>query len=206
MWMVTALQYVTGGEMHTQDSASSKIGGRAGADLSLAVQAPPGTLSAKTGANYENSHSRTADSSVEDEQVWFAQFVPVAIEFDSEQDLELSTRKHMDLPKTIKRVEVQDIEDLALEGIRSAPRELVDLASDFEPGLTGHVTTVDPRPKLGEDVDSDTSDDVDSLVVDDAPYVLNETQSDWERYNACKTWLRNANRNSGSGERVLAVA
>lgn len=96
-----------------------------------------------TRASYENSLGRTAGFVVEDEEVWFARFMPVTIESNSEQGEELPTRKNKVLPKTIKRIELQEIEDLALEGIRSAAREIVDPVSDFESGLTGHVTIQD---------------------------------------------------------------
>lgn len=96
-----------------------------------------------TRASYENSLGRTAGFVVEDEEVWFAQFMPVTIDFDSKQDEELLARKNKVLPKTIKRIELQEIEDLALEGIRSAAREIIDPVSDFEPVLTGHVTIQD---------------------------------------------------------------
>lgn len=185
IWMVTAVQYVTGGDIHSQGIASNKVGGSAGGDASLAVQSPPGTLKAKVEGSYKSSHGATTDFGHKDERVWAAQFWPMSIEFGPEENAILSAKKKLSLPKAINTCQLQDLPDLFGNGIRD---QKVD---GPVPKLIGHVVVQDPRHNV---VDDDEDEESDSIMIDDAQYVANKIETDWEQFGKYKRWLKDVER------------
>ncbi|KAF3043267.1 hypothetical protein E8E12_010202 [Didymella heteroderae] len=183
IWMVTAVQHVTGGDIHATGSASTKVGGMAGADVSPAVNAPPGALRVKAEANYENSTGASNDFGHEDERVCAAQFMPVKIHFGNEEDCELSVKEHAFLPKTIASFRLEDVPDLEMKGIRGSNAEVNKAPTGFVPKLIGRITVQSPT-------DNEEDKDDDDLVIDDAPYVNNKNDTDWEQYDKYKRWLK----------------
>lgn len=182
IWMVTAVQHVTGGDIHATGSASTKIGGAAGADVSPAVNVSPGVLKVKAEANYEDSNGASNDFGHEDERVWAAQFMPVTIQFGHEEDRELSAKEHSFLPKTIASFQLEDVPDFEMKGIRSSSAR-IDGSPGPVPKLVGRITVQSP-------VDNDEDEDENELVIDDTPYVNNKRDTDWEQYDKYKRWLK----------------
>lgn len=183
IWMVTAVQHVTGGDIHATGNASTKVGGAAGADASPAVNAPPGALKVKAEANYENSTGASNDFGHEDERVWAAQFMPVTIHFGHEEDRELSAKEHAFLPKTIASFRLEDVPDLEMKGIRSGNTESDGRPAGLVPKLIGRITVQTP-------IDDNEVEEDNDFVIDDAPYVTNKKDTDWEQYDKYKRWLK----------------
>lgn len=181
IWMVTGVQYVTGGTMHSQNDISNTVGGKAGGDPSLAAGAPPGTLSVKAEGNREHTNGNVTDLSHDDELVWAAQFMPVSIEFEDKAAAELSEKTGLALPRSIYRFRLQEVGDLGINGAR-AP------TGGSLPGLFGNVTI-----QKSEDDGDDLSDESDGFDIDDTQYVADQRATDWERYNECKSWLQESN-------------
>jgi hypothetical protein len=184
IWMVTAVQHVTGGDIHATGSASTKVGGGAGGDASLAANAPPGTLEVKVEANYENSNGATTDFGHEDERVWAAQFMPVSIIYGSEEDTLLSVRERSFLPKTIASFRLEDVPDLEMKGIRGER----DVRPDGPvPKLIGRVAILNFDNSNTQDDEDEEDDD---FEIDDAQYVANKRETDWKQYDKYKRWLK----------------
>lgn len=181
IWMVTAVQHVTGGVIRATSNALTKIGGAAGADAGAAVNAPPGALRVKAEANYEHSTGASNDFGHEDERVWAAQFMPVTIHFGYDEDRELSAKEHAFLPKTIASFRLEDVPDLEMKGIRSGGTESDGRPARPVPKLIGRITVQTPT----EDNELEEDDD---FVID--PYVTNKKDTDWEQYDEYKTWLK----------------
>ncbi|KAJ4347612.1 hypothetical protein N0V95_005258 [Ascochyta clinopodiicola] len=186
IWMVTAIQHVTGGTIHSQGSTSRSIGGALGGDASLAAHAPPGTLKAKLEANHQNSTGATTDFGHEDERIWAAQFMPVSIAFGPEEDALLAPEHGSPLPKSIATFRLQDVPDLGGKGFRQSSRDRGDRFCGVVPKLIARVTVNNPDSGcVGDDADGE-----DGLVIDDALYVANDRETDWEQYEKYQDWVR----------------
>lgn len=177
IWMVTGLQYVTDGTMHSKTSASRKAGGSASGDASLAVNTHPGTLQVNAKANHEKTDGTSVDMKNKGERVWAAQFMPVSIEYGLSHDGVPSASG----PKTIAHFELQEVEDLKARGTRDYNEKRDVQPSSPVPNLVGRI--VAPKSKqtdLGGD----------DFVIDDTEYASNAKETDWETYNRCKVWFR----------------
>jgi hypothetical protein len=53
LWLVTGVQYITGGAFHSEGSTSKDLSGHAGADISAAAGGPPGLVKAKVEGSNE---------------------------------------------------------------------------------------------------------------------------------------------------------
>jgi hypothetical protein len=181
IWMVTGLQYVTDGTMHSKTSASRKAGGLVSADASLAVNTPPETLKVNAKANHEKTNGTSVDMKNKGERVWAAQFMPVSIEYGFEPDGVPSASR----PKTIAHFELQEVEDLKARGTRDYDEKGDVQPSSPVPNLVGRIVL--PKSKK-RDLGNDYADD--DFVIDDTEYVANVKGTDWETYNRCKVWFR----------------
>jgi|SRR5690242_7992400 len=181
IWMVTAIQHVTGGDMHASGRESTDLSGAAGIDPSPALQAPPGSLAAKAKGSMAASTTMTTDFGHDDERIWAAQFMPVTIVFGPDEDRELSAKEHAFLPRTIASFRLEDVPDLEMKGIR----EVGERCDGPVPRLFGRVMVRGGGCAVAGD-----DDDEDDFVVDDAPYVDNKKETDWEQYAKYKRWLQ----------------
>ena len=185
IWMVTGIQYITGGDIHSTGSASSKTTGTAGVDLSLALNTPPGSAKAKVEGSQERSKEATTDYKHEQERVWAAQIYPVNIEYGLEEDGVIPAKGK---PKTIATFALSDVQDLKKAGIRDRDNKDLDQPTGPVPNLIGRVTVQHST----ESVPDDDGETVKSLVIDDAQYIANKTNTDWNQYNMYKNLLREA--------------
>lgn len=200
LWMVTGVQYVTGGDLHFENHTSSKISGEAGGDLGLAVGAPPGVLKAKAEASREKSNGAQNDFSHEDERVWAAQFMPVKIEFGPQEDPELSNNGKEMHPKTILQFQLEDVPDLTPQGFRVSQEEQAEEPVSDPPELVGRITIRQP-PAKPDGLNDANAKDPEGLIIDDMPYVAAIQTANWEMYDECSKYLTSAERSRNLLER-----
>ncbi|KAJ4297942.1 hypothetical protein N0V90_005841 [Kalmusia sp. IMI 367209] len=194
LWLVTGVQYLTGGEFHFEDNSSNKANAHAGADVGAAANLPPGVLKAQAEARRERKNGAQNEFGHEDERVWAAQFMPVKIEFGTAVDDELSTGR-TSFPKTIAHFHLEDVPDLTLQGFR-ASQEQADGERDPPPELiariTGDVESQRVEEANGEGDDEDDSDG--GIVIDDGPYVHALQNANWAMYEEGMKYLNTAER------------
>ncbi|KAF1956977.1 hypothetical protein CC80DRAFT_52932 [Byssothecium circinans] len=186
LWLVTGVQYVTGGAFHFEGNFSTATSAGAGADLGALAGGPPGVLKVKADASRERSNGAQNDFGHEDERVWAAQFMPVKIEYGRFADPELSVRKNI-IPKTILQIRLDDVPDLAPQGFRTG-YEYSEEASSPPPELIGRVVAEfgDDKDEAEDDGDSDDE----GLVIDDRPYVDAIRDANWKQYEHGIEYLR----------------
>jgi len=192
IWMVTGIQFITGGTV--QVGSSRSVNGTIGAsgDVGVAFGAPPGL--AKVGAEVSHSHSSEAnqDYGYDDERVWAAQFMPVKIEYGTEVDKTLKTIENKPAPATISSFHLEDIADLKSRGIRATQKQRADATGQAfvkPPKLVGRVVVDSVDDK---DYGDDASEDSDDIQLNDQPYVDALKGTDWDMYDECSKYLRNA--------------
>ncbi|KAF2194089.1 hypothetical protein K469DRAFT_709596 [Zopfia rhizophila CBS 207.26] len=186
IWMVTGVQHVTGGEVHFEGSASSKISGYGGGDLGPAVGAPPGVAKIKGEASRENSNGAKNDFGHEDERVWAAQFMQVVVEFGAQEDAE--NKSH---PKFIREFRLQDIPDLKAQGIR-ASEEQGNQPAHPPPKLIGRISAQPSKPESY--LNDPNAEDPEGIIIDDTPYVESIQDANWKMYDECSKYLIAAER------------
>lgn len=188
LWVVTGIQYVTGGEFHFQGSASSKMGASAGGDLGAALGAASGAFRTKAEASRERSEGAQYDFGHSEERVWAAQFMPVKIEFGLQPEdpqLRNGNERH---PKAIIQIQLDDIQDLTPRGFRAGQEEGQGSGTTTTE-LIGRIVA-DP-PVISED---DGGSDEEGLVIDDTPYVTSMQNANWDMYKEYCKWLKTAKR------------
>ncbi|KAJ4990032.1 hypothetical protein SVAN01_04495 [Stagonosporopsis vannaccii] len=189
IWMVTAVQHVTGGDIQASGSSSTNLNAALGVDSSPAAHLPPNTIPLKATAGVKSSTAATTNFGHADERIWAAQFMPVTIVYGPDEDRELSARDHAFLPKTIASFRLEDVPDLEMKGIR----EMGERCHGPVPRLIGRVTVHGGGCGVAEDDD----DEEDDFVIDDTPYVDNKKETNWEQYDKYKRWLQEV---EGEGE------
>jgi hypothetical protein len=193
LWLVTGVQYVTGGEFHFEGSTSKDTSAHLGADIGAAAGGPPGILRANMEGSHERSNGAQNDFGHEDERVWAAQFMPVKIEFGDLKDAELSTAGRV-YPKTIARFRLMDVPDLTLQGFRVS-HQTSEEPNIQPPELVGRITVETTDSRDEEETDDDDDDDDGGLMIDDGPYVGAMKDTNWEMYEKGLEYLWTAQKN-----------
>ncbi|KAF2642729.1 hypothetical protein P280DRAFT_506088 [Massarina eburnea CBS 473.64] len=183
LWLVTGVQYVTGGSFTIEDDSSNEVSGQVGVDLSALAGGPPGAFKMKASGSRERSNGAQNDFGHEDERVWAAQFMPVKIIFGKIVDPELSDQTKI-YPKTIHQFRLLDVPDLALQGLR-AGNELEEEASSPPLELIGNIIS-----ETREDEEGESGGDEEGLIIDDRSYVNAIRHANWELYEEGLRYLR----------------
>lgn len=181
LWLVTGVQYLTGGEYQFEDNATNELSAHGGADVGAAAGGPAGVANIQAEARHERANGAQNGFGHEDERVWAAQFMSVKIDFGAQApDPKLSGRAWA--PKTIKTIYLEDVKDLEFQGVRAGQK----LPGEEAPELVARITTV------SEDRDQGMSEDEDSeegLVIDDGPYVHALQKANWEMHRKYTNYL-----------------
>jgi hypothetical protein len=194
IWMVTGVQLVTAGDVQVGSSRSVGASISAHVDPGLAFGAPPGLASVGVHASHNHGSEANHGYGYEDERVWAAQFMEVKIEYGDEEDKTVKAKENKLVPATISTFRLEDIADLKARGIRATQRQRVEV-----PKLIGRIVV--------EDVDDDDADaESDDLHLSDQPYVEVLKDTDWDMYDECSKYLRDAETGgtSVSQEPILA--
>jgi len=180
IWMVTGIQLITGGDV--QVGSSRSIGGSIGVsgDAGIAFGAPPGLASVGIKASHGHDSEANQGYSYDDERVWAAQFMEVKIEYGDEEDKAVKTKENKLVPSAISIFQLEDIADLKSRGIRATQRQRADA-----PKLIGRIVVEDV-----EDEDEDAESD--DMHLSDYPYVEVLKDTDWDMYDECSKYLRDA--------------
>jgi hypothetical protein len=184
IWMVTGVQLVTGGDVQVGSSRSVNGKFGAGADIGAAFGAPPGVAAVAAEAGHEHGSEANNTYGYDDERVWAAQFMKVKIEYGDEEDKTLKLKEKA-VPATIATFQLEDIADLKARGIRGSPEQRAQ--------ANGQATVKPPKPIariiVDEDGEDASSEDSDSIHLDDQPYVEDLKNTDWEMYNEASQYL-----------------
>ncbi|KAG4433272.1 hypothetical protein IFR05_011242 [Cadophora sp. M221] len=186
VWMVTGIQLVTGGDVRVGSSRS--VNGTVGAsgDVGVAFGAPPGM--AAVGAEISHGHNSEANNAYgyDDERVWAAQFMEVKIEYGTDADKAIKSNDNSIVPATIKTLQLEDIADLRIRGIRAS--------QNLRAQANGQTYVKPPkliaRVVIGEDEDEGSEDE--GIQLSDNPYTEALKNTDWEMYNECSQYLVDA--------------
>ncbi|KAL5384340.1 hypothetical protein DPSP01_005487 [Paraphaeosphaeria sporulosa] len=197
LWLVTGLQYVTGGEYHFEDNAAKELLAHGGLDVGAAAGGPAGVAKLKAEARHERANGAQNGGVQEDECVWAAQFMPVMIEFGPQApDAKLTKRGWF--PKTIKTIYLEDVKDLEFQGVRAGDKPV----GEETPELVARITTA------AEARDHDASEEKDSesegseeFVIDDGPYVQSLQNANFEMHNKYTNYLAKK-----AGQRTQRIA
>jgi hypothetical protein len=104
----------------------------------------------------------------------------VKIEYGDEEDKTVKVKENKLVPATISTFRLEDIADLKSRGIRATQRQRADV-----PKLIGRIVV--------EDVEDDDADaESDDLHLSDQPYVEVLKDTDWDMYDECSKYLRDA--------------
>lgn len=187
IWMVTGVQLVTNGDVHTGSSKHNRFGLGAGVDAGALAGGPPGVLNAQV----EGAHAHGAEAGnhfgYEGERVWAAQFMEVSFEFSVTPDPESRGR-----PKTIAKFSLEDIADLKARGLRAG--------QDIRMHADGQSMRPPPHPLVARITITQEDSDVmetKGIQIDDHPYVKSMKDTDWESYNECLKFLADADAERG---------
>jgi hypothetical protein len=186
LWLVTGVQYLTGGEYHFEDNATNELSAHGGADVGAAAGGPAGVAKLQAEVRHEKQNGAQNGFGHEDERVWAAQFMTVKIDIGAQAaDPTLSSERSW-VPKTIKTIYLEDVKDLEFQGVR-ASREQADQET---PELVARITAGEGERDEGvSDREGSASEGEDDLVVDDGPYVHALQNANWEMYNKYKNYL-----------------
>jgi hypothetical protein len=188
IWMVTGVQLVTNGDVHTGSSRRTRVGLGAGVDVGLLASGPPGVAA----INIESGHEQNAQAGnhfgYEGERVWAAQFMEVSFEFSTTPDPE-----DKDHPKTIAKFQLEDIADLKARGLRAG--QDVRLQAEGQsmgppPPLVARITAAKEKEFVAED-------ELKAIDIDDHPYVKSMKGTDWNSYHDCLKFLADADAERG---------
>jgi hypothetical protein len=180
IWMVTGVQLVTNGEVHTGSSRRVNGGVRAGADPGPLLGLAPGTAALRLDAGKENNAVVNNHFGHDGERVWAAQFMQVTFEFGNA--LDLADESH---PLTIASYDLEDIPDLNDRGLRE------DRPASPAPPLIGRITVT-------KEVESTTGEEFNDIKIDDQPYIKEFVGTNWPSYNECLKFLEDAEAERGS--------
>ena len=188
IWLVTGVQLVTNGDVHTGSSRHTKLGFGAGVDVGLLAGGPPGVGAVEVEGGHEHNAQAGNHFGYEGERVWAAQFMEVSFEFSSTPD---PTDK--DHPKTIAKFQLEDIADLKARGLRAG--QDVRLQAEGHsirppPPLVARITFAKDRINVAEKESK-------AIQIDDHPYVTSMKDTDWESYNECLKFLADADAERG---------
>jgi hypothetical protein len=186
LWLVTGVQYLTGGEYEFEDNATNELSAHGGADIGAAAGGPAGVAKLQAEARHERANGAQNGFGHEDERVWAAQFMTVKIDFGAQaSDPSLSSERSW-VPKTIKTIYLEDVKDLEFQGVR-ASREQAD---EETPELVARITTTAGKRDEGISEEEDSaSEEEEGFVVDDGPYVIALQNANWEMYNKYNNYL-----------------
>jgi len=183
IWMVTGVQLVKNGTVHTRSSRGSKFGGGAGVDVGLAAGGPPGVAALEVEAGHENNALVGNHFGHKEERVWAAQFMQISFEFGKAPDPQDELH-----PKTIASFRLEDINDLRARGLRGSHEERLRIDGQPikpPPDLIGRITVDNEKER-----DSDTEST--GIHIDDQRYVKEMDGIDWNSYNECRKFLADA--------------
>ncbi|KAL5444399.1 hypothetical protein PMIN06_008410 [Paraphaeosphaeria minitans] len=185
LWLVTGLQYVSGGQYHFEDNATKELSAHGGVDLGAAAGGPAGVARIQAEARHKGANGAQNGAVQEDECVWAAQFMPVKIEFGPQApDTKLSGRGWF--PKTIKTIYLEDIKDLEFQGVRASDNPV----SEETPELVARIATAQGDRDLGVSEEEDSEgEEVEEFVIDDGTYVQSLQNANFEMHNKYTTYL-----------------
>lgn len=190
IWMVTGVQLVTNGEVHTGSSRHTKVGFGAGVDVGLLAGGPPNLAAIEGEVGHEHNAQADNHFGYEGERVWAAQFMEVSFEFSSTPD-----PNDKDHPKTIAKFQLEDIADLKARGLRAG--QDVRLLADGKsigppPPLVARIT-------VAKETEAVVENESNAIHIDDHPYVNSMKDTDWQSYNECLKFLADADAERGFG-------
>jgi hypothetical protein len=188
IWMVTGVQYVTGGTVHTGANESSEFSAAAGADIGAAVGGPPNIGKVKVEGGFDHSNTVNTDYQHKDERIWAAQFMPIEFDFGHpiDEDLTAKDKEGQKRPATVKSWKLDEVPDFGGRGIR-ASQEVDDRPRATPPKMFASIARrqTDPLPSSADEA----TEDPEGLVIDDRPYIDSLKQikrEDVDVYN--KSW------------------
>jgi len=187
IWMVTGVQLVTGGDVQVGSSRSTGGSIGAHADLGVAFGAPPGLGSVGVKASHGHDSEANTGYGFKDERVWAAQFMEVKIEYGDEEDKAVKTKENKLVPAAISTFQLEDIADLKARGIRATQRERAE-----EPKLIGRIVLEDVDDDDDDDDDATDTAESDDMHLSDHPYAEALKDTDWDMYDECSKYLRDA--------------
>jgi hypothetical protein len=191
IWMVTGVQLVTNGDVHTGSSRHTKVGIGAGVDVGLLAGGPPGVAAVEAEVGHTHGAEAGNHFGYKGERVWAAQFMEVSFEFSTTPDPE-----DKDHPKTIAKFQLEDIADLKARGLRAGQDVRLQAegqSATTPPPLVARITVAEHKEAVAEEEDNNV------IQIDDHPYVEKMQGTDWESYNECLKFLADADAERGIG-------
>jgi len=208
--MVTGVHLISDGRVHSGWGVASEIHGTVNVDPGTASGGVP---TGQTAANLQGSLRGSVQMENEfgqtGERVWCAQFMELAVDFTNgpQKNPSQGFFTRLFAKKEIEILQLRQVEDLGVGGVRRARTSAKDLA--FPPSSSSTaidwkhhqamilgLQTADPITSTDDDVhSSDTPESLGSdeplgeMVVSDVPYDQGLSREDWETFEDYLAYL-----------------
>lgn len=167
--MVTGVQLVTGGEVHTGSTRGFNTGAGVEVDGSAIAALPPDVARAKADVNIDYSSGASAEYGHEDERVWAAQFMDILIDPKPHPDKEARKQGRL----AVDVMSLKPPVDLRSRGMRRF--------RENNAPTNGHMNGPEATALLHLE-DTDIDDALSDLAFDERPYHAAIGRIDWDKY------------------------